>query len=139
MESALLSDYFEHDADVGIIGRGPSVEAAFEHAAEAMFGVMFTLDEIAPVERITVNFEEDDLEIALVQWLNALLSTARIEGIVPSRFRLRREGSRWAGEAEGQRWESALERGVEVKGATLTALAVEQDEDGWEARCVVDV
>jgi SHS2 domain-containing protein len=32
-----------------------------------------------------------------------------------------------------------MERGVEVKGATLTMLSVKQVEAGWEARCVVDV
>jgi SHS2 domain-containing protein len=30
-------------------------------------------------------------------------------------------------------------RGTEVKGATLTALSVRHDAQGWQARCVVDV
>ena len=30
-------------------------------------------------------------------------------------------------------------RGVEVKGATLTGLALAQRDGAWEARCVVDV
>ncbi|MDE2366260.1 MAG: archease, partial [Betaproteobacteria bacterium] len=33
----------------------------------------------------------------------------------------------------------SLERGVEVKGATLTMLSVKQAGAIWEARCVVDV
>ncbi len=32
--------YFEHDADIGIIGRGATPEAAFESAAEAVFAIM---------------------------------------------------------------------------------------------------
>jgi len=43
------------------------------------------------------------------------------------------------GGASGEPWRPGLERGVEVKGATLTALVVKRDEKGWEARCVVDV
>jgi tRNA nucleotidyltransferase (CCA-adding enzyme) len=31
------------------------------------------------------------------------------------------------------------EPAVEIKGATLTALQVAQDPDGWRAQCVVDV
>jgi tRNA nucleotidyltransferase (CCA-adding enzyme) len=31
------------------------------------------------------------------------------------------------------------EPAVEVKGATLTALAVTHDDDGWRVQCVVDV
>jgi SHS2 domain-containing protein len=32
-----------------------------------------------------------------------------------------------------------MERGTQVKGATLTALSVRQQGEGWEARCVVDL
>jgi SHS2 domain-containing protein len=133
-------DYFEHDADIGIIGRGASPEEAFERAAEAMFAVMLTLDAIAPERSVDVAFEEDDLELALVQWLNALLAAARTEELALARFRLQREGSAWTGQAGGEPLRPEIERGTEVKGATLTALRVEQtDGGGWEARCVVDV
>jgi SHS2 domain-containing protein len=39
----------------------------------------------------------------------------------------------------GEPWREAHARGTEVKGATLTALSVRRDEQGWQARCVVDV
>ena len=32
-------DYFEHDADIGIIGRGATVEQAFEAAARAVLAL----------------------------------------------------------------------------------------------------
>jgi SHS2 domain-containing protein len=32
-----------------------------------------------------------------------------------------------------------MERGTEVKGATLTMLSVRRADGGWEARCVIDV
>jgi SHS2 domain-containing protein len=32
-----------------------------------------------------------------------------------------------------------MERGTQVKGATLTALQVTPQGDSWEARCVVDL
>jgi SHS2 domain-containing protein len=131
--------YFSHEADVGLIGRGPTLESAFEAAAEALFGVMVDLHAIRPVASVQVEFDETDPELALVTWLNHLLAEARVAGLVLGRFELRRSNGHWVGQAWGERWRADLERGVEVKGATLTMLSVVQTDGGWEARCVVDV
>jgi len=132
--------YFEHGADIGVIGRGATVEAAFEEAARAMFAIMVDVDAVQPDAPIDVEFDEDDVEIALVRWLNALLGAAREHGLVLAAFALQRSGDRWRGSARGERWRDTLLRGTEVKGATLTALSVRPlDSGGWEARCVVDV
>jgi SHS2 domain-containing protein len=132
-------DYFDHDADVGIVGRGATLEAAFEAAASAVFGIMAELPAVRPETAVRVEFEEPDAELALVQWLNGLLAAAQKAGLVLSRFRLRWDGAHWTGQGWGEPWRDTLERGVEVKGATLTMLAVRPVTDGWEARCVVDV
>jgi SHS2 domain-containing protein len=132
-------EYFEHGADIGVIGRGPTVESAFEAAAAAMFAIQVPPAQVRPVLSVEVDFEEADPELALVCWLNALLSAARVHRAVFSEFALRRTGDRWAGTARGEPWRPEHERGTEVKGATLTALSVRTDGGGWEARCVVDV
>ena len=159
--------YFEHDADMGIIGRGESIEEAFEHAAKAVFAMMADPSQIRPQTSVAIEFEEADVELALVTWLNLLLGHARSRALIFGRFQLRRDGAspkvgdrrpeppeevgtfpsrgietsgaRWRGTAEGEPWRAELERGVEVKGATLTGLAVTQRDGIWEARCVVDV
>ena len=131
--------YFEHDADVGILGRGTTVEEAFVSAARAMFAIQSELDSVLSLEGIEIDFEESDVELALVRWLNALLAASRERGIVLCEFGLAREGNHWLGRARGERWRGGLERGTEVKGATLTMLSVAQGAAGWEARCVVDV
>jgi SHS2 domain-containing protein len=131
--------YFDHDADIGIIGCGETAEAAFVAAAEAMFAIMTDITTVSDVIRIQVGFEESDLGLALVTWLNNLLTEARMEGLIFSRFALQRNEASWHGEAWGEPWRAEMERGVEVKGATLTMLSVKQVEAGWEARCVVDV
>jgi SHS2 domain-containing protein len=94
---------------------------------------------VQPTVEVKLDFEEDDVEFALVRWLNALLAQAREHGIVFSRFELQRDGDRWHGVARGEAWRESHARGTEVKGATLTALSVRQDVEGWQARCVVDV
>lgn len=132
--------YFEHDADIGIIGRGATLERAFESAAEATFAIMARPKTLRETHEASVSFVEADVEFALVQWLNALIGAAREQGLVFRRFALAREGSSWNGRAWGEPWRDDLERGTEVKGATLTMLSVKQEERvGWEARCVVDV
>ena len=48
------TDYFEHDADIGIIGRGTTVEQAFEAAAQAVFAIVTDLDLIQPSTIVTI-------------------------------------------------------------------------------------
>ena len=159
--------YFDHDADMGIVGCGTRIEEAFENAATAVFAMMTNLGQVRLRESVVIEFEEADAELALVTWLNLLLGQARSRALVFGRFHLRRDGAspkvgdrrsgppeevgtfpsrgietsgaRWSGTAEGEPWRAGLERGVEVKGATLTGLAVTQQDGLWEARCVVDV
>jgi SHS2 domain-containing protein len=131
--------YFDHDADVGVIGRGKTLEDAFVAAARATFAIMTDIAAVRHRDSVPLEFEEADLELALVRWLNLLLGSARERGLVFGHFWLKREGERWCGGASGEPWRPEHERGVEVKGATLTALAVKQLGAGWEARCVVDV
>lgn len=133
------SGYFDHDADIGIIGKGTTLEEAFVAAAEAMFAIMAeTLPERLEVE-IGFEFEEKDTEFALVQWLNTLIAYAQSRAVIPGKFELRREGDMWHAHAWGTPWNPQIKRGVEVKGATLTMLSVEEKEGVWEARCIVDV
>ena len=135
----MSSSYFEHDADIGIIGRGLTVEQSFEAAAHAVFAIITHIEEVHPVTIVAVEFEESDPELALVVWLNLLLGKARELGMVFSHFYIQRQGSYWHGKAAGEKWREELERGVEVKGATLTMLAVKPIGPIWESRCVVDV
>ena len=131
--------YFEHDADIGIVGRGPTLERCLESAAQATFAIMADPAAIAPEAQVAVEFREGDPEFALVTWINLLLAAARERGLALCRFQLAREGDRWSGRAWGAPWRKGQERGTEVKGATLTMLSVKQTAEGWEARCVVDV
>ncbi|MEK6685491.1 MAG: archease, partial [Pseudomonadota bacterium] len=61
----MSSSYFEHDADMGIIGRGMTVEQSFEAAAQAVFAIITNLEAVQPVIAVAIEFEETDLELAL--------------------------------------------------------------------------
>ena len=131
--------YFEHGADIGIAGRGSTIEAAFVAAAQALFAIQTEAAAIRPEQRIEVSFTEADVELALVSWLNVLLGEAKSRGLALAEFGLRREEDLWTGWASGEPWHPGLARGTEVKGATLTMLSVRRPDQEWEARCVVDV
>lgn len=133
------TSYFEHDADIGIIGRGVTIEQSFEAAARAMFAIITNLDAVEPSTVVTIEFEESDTELALVTWLNLILGKAREFGMVFNYFHLEHSNDHWQGELRGEPWRNELERGTEVKGATLTMLSVKQTGGFWEARCVIDV
>ncbi len=132
-------EYFDHDADVGIIGYGATLEEAFIAAAEAVFAQMVDPSQVRLQRVVRVEFEEEDPELALVTWLNLLLAEAKAQGLALASFELTRRNGKWYGAGWGEPWREGLEPGVEVKGATLTMLSVRQTERGWEARCVVDV
>lgn len=141
MDAELTEDerYFDHDADIGVIGRGVDVEKCFSNAAYNMFSIMTDLSKINPQQIIAIDFVEDDLEFAFVTWLNLLLAKAREHQLVFSEFSLEHKDNQWHGKAKGEPWRENIERGIEVKGATLTMLSVKKLNHVWEARCVVDV
>jgi SHS2 domain-containing protein len=134
-----LYGYFDHDADVGVFGRGATIEQAFENAARATFALMWEPRVVAMRDEVEVEFAEADVELALVTWLNALLGQAAARHLALADFTLARDGSRWRGRARGEPWRDDLPRGTGVKGATLTALSVRPVDGGFDARCVVDV
>lgn len=132
-------DFFDHDADVGIIGKGATIEEAFTEAAQAMFSTMSDFRHAGPDQTVEISFVESDPEIALVTYLNSLLAEARKQGLNLHHFQLFRSDDHWEGISRGKAWSEKEDRGTEVKGATLTMLSVRETSDGWEARCVVDV
>lgn len=133
-------EHFAHDADVGVRGFGPTRDAAFEQAALALMRVMAD-GEVRPATMIEVTCEAPDDALLLVDWLNALLYESARRGMLFSRFAVRIEDHRLSGRAWGEPIDPARHRiGVEVKGATYTALTVDRQPDGrWVAGCVVDV
>ncbi len=134
-----MHGYFDHDADVGVFGRGATIEQAFENAARATFALMWEPRDVAMRDTVEVEFEEADVELALVTWLNALLGQSAARHLALADFTLARDGNRWRGRTRGEPWRDDLPRGTGVKGATLTALSVRPVDGGFDARCVVDV
>ena len=131
--------FFSHDADVGIDADGKTLGEAFVNAARATFSRMANPDSVKPRIKVEIVFTEEDPELALVEWINRLLSEASLRRMVFGRFRVERVGGEIRGQAGGEPWTGGHSRGTEVKGATLTALSVTPSPEGFRVRLVVDV
>jgi tRNA nucleotidyltransferase (CCA-adding enzyme) len=137
-------EHFEHGADIGVRGFGPTLAAAFEQAAIALVAVVTDPASVAPNESVDLACEAPDDELLLVAWLNAVVGEMGARRMLFGRFELRIEGHRLAARAWGEPASVARHQpAVEVKGATCTALRVAPLHDasgaGWLAQTVVDV
>lgn len=134
-------EHFEHGADIGVRGHGATLEQAFEQAAVALTAVVADPDGIADMTRIDVECRADDPEILLVDWLNALIYEMAVSRMLFRRYHVELDGCELHGSAWGETVDIARHQpAVEVKGATYTALQVNQRGDGtWVVQTVVDV
>lgn len=134
-------EHFAHVADVGVRGLGPTKEAAFEQAALAMTAVIAEPATVAPREAVEIACSAPDDGLLLADWLNALIFEMATRNMFFGRFSVHIDGGVLTATAWGEPVDVARHApGVEIKGATLTALDVrESPEGGWIVQCVVDV
>ena len=134
-------EHFEHGADIGVRGIGPTKEAAFVQIALALTGVVTDLKLVRPEITVRIACEAPTDELLLVDWLDALVYEMATRRMLFGAFVVTIEGVRLRATAWGEPVERIRhEPAVEIKGATHTALRVARLEDGhWLAQCVVDV
>ena len=134
-------ELFPHGADIGVRGRGATLEEAFGNAGLALTAVVTDPAGVAPRERVAIRCEAPDDEMLLADWLNALVYEMSTRRMIFGKFDVRIDDGR----LEGKAWGEPVDVGrhqpaVEVKGATYTGLRVRRETDGaWVAECVVDV
>ncbi|GMR21527.1 MAG: archease [Gammaproteobacteria bacterium] len=132
--------HFEHEADIGVRGCGPTVETAFEQAALALTAVITDLENVADTHTISIQCQAPDIELLLVDWLNAIIYEMATRKWLFARFQVDIKDRRLQATAWGEAVDIARHApAVEPKGATYTMLKVTQQHDEYCAQCVVDV
>lgn len=132
--------HLSHDADIGVVGIGPTKAEAFRQAALALTAVVTDPNKVASVHAVPVMCEAPTDELLLVEWLNALIYEMAVRAMLFGDFAVEIDGGALRATAYGEAVDiERHEPAVEIKGATLTALQVMQAPDGWRAQCVVDV
>ena len=139
--AAPFYEHFEHQADMGVRGFGRTCEEAFEQVALALTAVVVPLESVEAKQSLTVHCAAADVELLLLDWLNAVVYEMSAGKMIFCRFKVHLQGGRLEGELFGEGLEVERHQpGVEVKAATATALRVEKLPEGmWLAQLVVDV
>lgn len=119
---------------------GATPAAAFEAAAAGLTAIVTDIPVAAEVP-VEIECQAPDLELLLVDWLNALIYEMATRKCLFGAFEVTIDGERLTARARGEPVDRARHRpAVEPKGVTLTALEVRQLPDGrWRTRCVIDV
>jgi SHS2 domain-containing protein len=126
---------------MGVRGCGPTLALAFEQAALALTAVITDPQRISDRQPVGIVCEAPDRELLLTDWLNAVIYQMATRHMLFARYQVRIDGNRLHATAWGEPIDRQRHQpGVEIKGATYTALKVVQNAAGdWSAECVVDV
>ena len=128
-------EHFAHEVDIGVRGLGASLAEAFEPAALASTAVITELASVRPAEMVELSCEAPDTELLFAEWLNALIYQMATRQLPFARFEVEIAGHQLRANAWGERMDPRKHQpAVEVKGATYTALAVRQADDGQRVR-----
>jgi len=133
--------HFAHGADIGVRGRGATLAEAFAAAAVGLTAVVADPSQVNPLQSVRIECAVADRDLLFYEWLNSLIFHMATRHMLFSRFEVRIAGDRLEADAWGESIDVTRHApAVEVKGATLTELAVRQEPDGsWVAQCIVDV
>jgi SHS2 domain-containing protein len=134
-------EHFEHDADIGLRAIAATREGLFEVMGQALTAIITEPAAVRPVETVSVSCEAPDDALLLVDWLNALIFEMATRRMLFGSWHVELSGQKLQGQVQGEVVDRLRHQPVvEVKGATYTALSVEQDSEGsWHGQCVVDV
>jgi SHS2 domain-containing protein len=134
-------EHFDHEADIGVRGFGNTPAEAFEQAALAMTAVVCDPDTIIAEQTIDVVCHGKELDVLLVDWLNALIFEMATRRMLFGQFKVEITADGLSASVAGEEVDVKKHQpAVEIKGATFTLLKVEQDPSGiWVAQTIVDV
>ena len=133
--------HFDHQADIGIEGRGPGKALAFAQAGLALNAVVSDLNSVKPCTGRVIKCSGDDPELLFFDFINELIFLISTEGMLFSQIEVEitedELEARLLGESiDPDRHDPA----VEIKGASFNSLSVKEEKNGqWVARCIVDV
>lgn len=131
----------EHTAEVGVVGYGPTLAAAFAQAALALTSVITDIERIAErQERRFVVGGRDGVDL-LVAWLSELVYVFDVERLVFRRFALE-IAPEWqlSGVGYGEPFDrSRHPLRLQIKAVTYHQAVVAPEGGGWRAQAYLDV
>lgn len=130
--------------DLAFVAGGPTPEAVFAAAAEALLAATVEEPErVGAAERRSVSWVEAELDLLLLRWLDELIWRRDAERLLaragPLALRREQEAWRLEGEIRGAPIGPEHRLLADVKAATAHGLWFGRTDGGWEARVTLDV
>jgi SHS2 domain-containing protein len=135
-------ELLDHTGDVGFVVRARDLPGLLEAAALALFDVIGGLDHVRPMDEVEVRAEGAvDREDLLVRFLSELLFLHDARDWMFREFRIDTVGEhRVEAMAVGERFDPERHRiHRQVKAVTYHRLKLEETDEGWSARVVLDL
>jgi SHS2 domain-containing protein len=135
--------YFDHEADLGIIAEGRTLEEAFEEGAQAMLDAICE-HQGKKEEEFSIRLNAQDLESLWIDFLNELLAQMDIQEIFLSSCKVKKINMNKGvcnleGKAYGFPRSNRVTRKSEIKAATYCQVKVIQKINACKVRCVLDL
>jgi SHS2 domain-containing protein len=130
----------EHTADVGIRGRGSTLDALFAAMAEGLFAIIADPRTVGTGRRRTIALQAASEADLLHDWLEELNALHQVHSELYRRFEVRVAGTRLEAVVRGEAID--LDRHdlrVEVKAVTWHDLRLEQADGRFEAFVLLDI
>ncbi len=122
-------EHFEHMADIGVRGVGNTPAEAFEQAALALTAIVTDPTRVAPRERVPIHCPPAELDVLLVDWLNAVIYEMDTRDLLFGAYRVRLGADGLTGEARGEPVDPARHRpAVDVTGLHADDIRARQAE-----------
>jgi SHS2 domain-containing protein len=130
-------EILEHTADVGFRATGETLAEAFESATRAFAEIVSYEDPPEADDGIRIKVEAEDLEALLFDYLDRLIYTQDVEGVVV--VDADAEATNDPPRVEATLYVAPTRRGfMDIKAPTYSDMRAEK-EDGWVLEAVLDI
>lgn len=134
-------ELIEHTADIGVVGKGPTMADAFESVAYGMFSIMADLDKYKPTRTEVVHSSGDEDVVLLQGFLSQLIVLFESKNVLPLEFEITEISlgrlTCWVSVrpvGDDIEW-----TGPAVKAVTYHQMEVTSTGGEWTARAIFDV
>lgn len=134
-------ELLEHTADVGFRATGETLAAAFESATRAFADIVAYDDPPEPTDEMRVEVEADgeDIEALLFDYLDRLIYTQDVEGVVVVDAEV--EADEDALSVDALLHVAPIGDGayLDIKAPTYSDMRAESESEGWTLEAVLDI
>ncbi len=134
-------EFFDHEADLGLLVRARSLRELFATAPRGMTALHTEIEKVRPLAARRIEVSAPNRQELLVRWLKEWLYLQNVEGFLVSSVRLANLTERLAsGQGRGEKRKPGRHTAVrEIKAVTYSGAAIERAGRDWLARLILDV